>query len=338
MFIIKSKSFLCGEPLHINQWLSLWKLLILSDFYKWFILVMCILSCLRNEACDCGTQPLVGQRVASSKCVASTRQRLPLPLQSPLWVLSLACNSQSSHLLQPTHRAALGWVASPEKWHAEALPPGNCEGDCTWRQESLQMEPRWGQPGGSWSNTTGVLEKWGQVERGADTHRGKMGWRWRRYHRGRDWSDASTSQGHRGLLGGILLESRQRKWVPRKPDFGLSTSRAERRHISAVSSHPGHRTWLQQPEKATRSAPGDSVHADLSSTASCHPPQVVVRLNFLEAPPPQDGTTLCLHAPSSGLFSGPVLTKVIVLWLPGTVALKFLWCPVTAGIYVCLPH
>ena len=165
-----------------------------------------------------------------------------------------------------------------------------------WREGQTRTEGRWGEDG----NTTTEAETGVMRLRAKDTEDGREG------------------------QGRILLESRQRKRVPRKPDFGLSTSRAERRRISAVSSHPGHRTWLQQPEKATPSAPGDSVHADLSSIASCRPPQVVVKLNFLEAPPPQDGTTLCLHAPPSGLFSGPVLTKVVSLWLPGTVALKFL--------------
>lgn len=102
---------------------------------------------------------------------------------------------------------------------------------------------------------------------------------------------AKDTEDRREGKGGILLKSRQRKRVPRKPDSGLPTSRAERRYISAVSSHPGHRTWLQQPERATQSALRDSIQANLSSITGCHPPQVVLKLNFLEAPPPLDGTT-----------------------------------------------
>lgn len=81
-------------------------------------------------------------------------------------------------------------------------------------------------------------------------------------------------------------ESQQRKRAPRKLGFGLSTSRAERQYLSAVSSHLGHCTLSQQLERAISEVPRDP-----ALTSPCHPLQVLVKLNFLEAPPPLDGTT-----------------------------------------------
>lgn len=89
----------------------------------------------------------------------------------------------------------------------------------------------------------------------------------RQDHRGRDGAmrlRATDTEDCREGQGGVLLESRQSKRVSRKLDFGLSASRAERRYISAVSSHPGHCNLLQQLERPISEVPCDSVCTDLS--------------------------------------------------------------------------
>ena len=119
----------------------------------------------------------------------------------------LATPSLCSFFSQHTE---LLWV---EKRYADALPPGNCERDRPWRQASLQMERRWVIRVGPDPTRLVSLQNGDTWTEGQTCTEGR-----RHDHRGRDWSDASTSQGHRGLPGGAGRDS------PREPAEERGTS------------------------------------------------------------------------------------------------------------------
>ena len=200
--------------------------------------------------------------MASSERVASTLQRLPLPpaphppkdapgpvlgLQLPAFAASSA-NTQScfglrKDMLMPSPQATVNVTALGDR-HLCRWSAGGSSGWVLIQHDWCPCK----------MGTRGQRGRHAQREDGTTTEAGTGAMRLR----AKDTEDCWEGQ------GGILLESRQRKGVPRKLDFGLATSRAERRYISAVSSHPGHCNLLQQLERAISEVPCDSVCTDLS--------------------------------------------------------------------------
>ena len=78
-------------------------------------------------------------------------------------------------------------------------------------------------------------------------------------NRGRDWREASTSQGCQGMpaaarsqergLESMLPQGLLKEPNLRHPEFGLLASRAGRGPTAAVVSSPSGGTWLQQPRE-----------------------------------------------------------------------------------------